>query len=123
MINFPKTIRSFRFAFQGLWQFFRQENNARFHLLATAIVIVVSIYWEIDRNEWLWVTLAVALVWVTESVNTAIEKLVDLVSPGYDTRAGAVKDLAAGAVLLAAIAALIIGILIFWPYVAITFGI
>ena len=122
MINFPKTLRSFQFAFQGVWQFFRQENNARFHLLATFIVAVVGFYVGLKRNEWLWITLAVALVWVTESINTAIEKLVDMVSPGYDTRAGAVKDLAAGAVLLAAIASFIIGTLIFWPYLAKAFS-
>jgi diacylglycerol kinase len=117
MIDFPKAIRSFRFAFQGIWQFFRQENNARVHLLATVLVIVAGWFFGLNRYDWLWITVAVALVWVSESMNTAIEKLVDMVSPGFDSRAGAVKDLAAGAVLLATLAAVIIGLIVFWPYV------
>ena len=117
MIDFPKSLRSFRFAFQGIWQFFRNENNAKVHLLATVLVGVAGVYFGLARNEWLWIVAAVALVWITESVNTAIEKLVDLVSPQFDPRAGAIKDLAAGAVLMADIAAVIIGGLIFWPHV------
>jgi diacylglycerol kinase len=117
MIDVPKSIRSFRFAFQGIWQFFRYENNARVHLLATLVVLVAGFSFGLTRQEWLWITVAIALVWVTESLNTALEKLVDIVSPGFDTRAGAVKDMAAGAVLMAALAAVTIGLLIFWPYV------
>ena len=117
MIDFPKTVRSFHFAFAGIWQFFRHENNARVHLLASGVVVAAGAYCGLNRGEWLWITLAVALVWITEAVNTALEKLTDLVSPGYDPRAGAVKDLAAGAVLIAAIAAAIIGALVFWPHV------
>lgn len=116
MIDFPKTLRSFRYAFLGIWQFFRYENNAKVHLLATIIVLIVGRYVGLARNEWLWIVAAIALVWITESVNTAIEKLVDLVSPTFDRRAGAVKDLAAGSVLLAALAAVIIGGLVFWPH-------
>ncbi|MES2731328.1 MAG: diacylglycerol kinase family protein [Bacteroidota bacterium] len=117
MIDFYKSVRSFRFAFQGIWQFFRYENNAKVHLLATALVVAAGVCFQLTKQEWLWIVVAIALVWVTESMNTAIEKLVDIVSPGFDVRAGAVKDLAAGAVLLAALAAVVIGTLIFWPYV------
>jgi diacylglycerol kinase len=116
MIDFPKSVRSFRFAFLGIWQFFRNENNAKVHLLATVVVLLAGYYFRLSPNEWLWIVAAIALVWITEAVNTAIEKLVDLVSPHFDPRAGAIKDLAAGAVLLAALAAVIIGLLIFWPH-------
>ncbi len=116
MIDFPKSIRSFRFAFLGIWQFFRNENNAKVHLLVTVIVLVAGYYFQLERNEWRWIVAAIALVWITELVNTAIEKLVDLVSPDFDPRAGAIKDLAAGAVLLSALAAVVIGGLIFWPH-------
>jgi diacylglycerol kinase len=120
MIDFPKAIRSFRFAFLGIWQFFRTENNAKVHLLATIIVLTAGYYFQLARTEWLWIVAAIALVWITELVNTAIEKLVDLVSPDFDPRAGAIKDLAAGAVLLAALAAVVIGGLVFWPYVGVS---
>jgi diacylglycerol kinase (ATP) len=117
MIDFSKSIRSFRFAFRGIRQFFRNENNARVHLLATVGVLMAGFFFGLTRQDWLWITVAIALVWVTESLNTALEKLVDLVSPGFDPRAGAVKDLAAGAVLMAALSAITIGLLVFWPYV------
>lgn len=117
MIDVPKSLRSFRYAIQGIRQFFRNENNAKVHLLASIVVTVAGFAVDLERQDWLWITLAVALVWVTEAVNTAIEKLVDMVSPGFDPRAGAVKDMAAGAVLLATVAAVIIGILVFLPYV------
>ena len=117
MIDVPKSIRSFRFAFQGIWQFFRYENNARVHLLATLVVLLAGCVFGLTRQEWLWITIAIALVWITESINTALEKLVDIASPNFNAQAGAVKDMAAGAVLMAALAAVIIGLLIFWPYV------
>jgi diacylglycerol kinase len=76
MINFSKSIRSFKFAKNGICIFFKDENNARVHLLASIIVLVAGFYFELNRNEWLWITLAIAVVWITEAMNTAIEKIV-----------------------------------------------
>ena len=86
------------------------------HLLASLFVLFFGFYFQIKSNEWLWIILAISLVWITEAINTAIEKLVDFVSPDFDERAGAIKDLAAGAVLFAAIASVIIGSIVFGPY-------
>lgn len=116
MIDVTKSLKSFRFALKGIGLFFKNENNARVHLLASIVVVAAGVYFRIDRFEWMWVICAIALVWVTESVNTAIEKLVDLVSPEFNPKAGAIKDLAAAAVLFAAVAAALIGALIFWPH-------
>ncbi|WP_413288133.1 diacylglycerol kinase family protein [Bdellovibrio sp. HCB337] len=116
MVDVFKSMRSFKFALKGIRSFFKTENNARIHFLASLVVIVLGFYFQLNRSEWLWIVLAIALVWITEMVNTAFEKLVDLVSPQKNTQAGQVKDLAAGAVLLAATAAVVIAVLIFGPY-------
>ena len=116
MINVQKSLRSFKFATNGIIQFFKLENNARVHLLAALIVLALGWYFQFQTSEWLWITVAVALVWITEALNTAIEQLVDLVSPDFNERAGKVKDLAAAAVLFAAITSVIIALFIFGPH-------
>jgi diacylglycerol kinase len=115
-ISLVKSIRSFQYAFKGIWYFFKEENNAKVHLLASVFVISLSSYFGLTSQEWLWIVLAIGLVWMAEAFNTAIEKLVDLVSPDFNARAGEVKDLAAGAVVFAATVALVIGIIIFKNY-------
>ena len=116
MLSIIKSLKSFKYAFRGIWLFFKNENNARIHLLASVVVIAAGCYFRLKQNEWLWISLAIGLVWSSEAFNTAIEKLVDLVSPEYNSKAGEVKDLAAGAVVMAAGVALVIGILIFKDY-------
>lgn len=89
--------------------------NFRIHLLAITLVGLAGWYFKLSSREWLWIILAVGLVLVTELLNTAIELLVDLVSPAFNTQAGKVKDVAAGAVLIAAFISVLIGIIIFMP--------
>jgi diacylglycerol kinase len=110
-----KAIKSFRFAFRGIKWVFISENNAKIHLAATILVLAAGFYFRLNLEEGIWISLSVALVWITESINTAIEKLVNIVSPQYNKAAGEIKDIAAGAVLLAAIFALITGLCIFVP--------
>ncbi len=116
-----KTIRSFRFAFNGICQVFKNENNAKVHALATVMAVVAGVFLRISVNEWLWIALAIALVWAAELLNTALEKLTDLVSPEHHPAAGAVKDLAAGAVLVCAVFAFVTGLVIFIPKVCLLF--
>ncbi|MGB3618665.1 MAG: diacylglycerol kinase family protein [Catalinimonas sp.] len=116
MIDLPKMFRSFRHAARGVVSVFRFENNARVHGPAAGVVILLGVVLDISRADWLWLLAAVAAVWITETINTAFEKLVDLVSPDYHPLAGQVKDLAAGAVLLAAIFAVLVGLLTLGPY-------
>ena len=85
-------------------------------MFAALLVIALSAYVNLTMNEWLWVISAIAMVLVAELFNSSIEKLVDLVSPAFNPKAGIVKDIAAAAVLITAVAAAIIGILIFYPY-------
>lgn len=117
-----KRLLSFVNAFNGLKVILWKEHNFRIHLFAAFLVIVLGIYFEVERHEWLWLIASISIVFITETVNTAIERLVDLVQPNQDPRAGQIKDIAAGAVLIASVAALVIGAIIFWPYFCLESG-
>ena len=117
-VRAPKGKRlplSFLFALKGLAHTFRTQLNFRIHLLAVAIVTVCGLALHLPATEWAILALTSGAVLAAEAFNTAIEVLVDLVSPEYHKQAGIVKDVAAGAVLLAAIVAVIVGLLIFVP--------
>jgi diacylglycerol kinase (ATP) len=109
-------VRSFVHAGAGLWHLIRAEHNARVHLLATLVVIGVAAWVRMRAEDWRWMICAVALVWITEALNTALEALCDVVSPAPHSSIRIAKDVAAGAVLIGAIAALLIGALTFAPY-------
>jgi diacylglycerol kinase (ATP) len=119
-MNRPSFIKSrynsFRFAFKGLYAVFRSEPNMHLHVLASVVVLVMGYRFEVTRTEWCLLILCIGIVWVAETFNTALETLTDLVSPEQNLWAGKTKDLAAGAVLLAAITAVIVGLFIFVPY-------
>ena len=110
-----RRVASFGHAFRGVGAALRSEVHLRFHALATAVVIGLGFYYHIARLEWALVALAVASVWAAELLNTAIEALTDLASPAYHPLAGKAKDVAAGAVLLAALGAVVVGVLVFGP--------
>ncbi|MGZ0170033.1 MAG: diacylglycerol kinase family protein [Planctomycetales bacterium] len=112
---FAGRVASFRHAFRGLRFTFRSEANAKIHLVATVAVVSAGLYFELSANEWCCISLAIALVIASEILNTAIERLVDIVSPEHNAAAGRVKDIAAGATLGAAGCALVVGVLIFGP--------
>ena len=114
--DFKKQLRSFSYAWQGILSCVGKEQNLSFHLIATVIVIIAGFVLGITRTEWTVIILCIGIVIAAELFNTAIEKLVDLVSPERHPIAGQVKDIAAGAVLVCAVAAAIIGLIIFIPY-------
>lgn len=116
IFSITKAIRSFRFAIAGIGKVIKSENNFRFHLFAAFCVLIAGFWLQISHTEWLFIILAIAMVLVAEAFNSAIEKLVDIASPQIHPLAGWIKDVAAGAVLLAAIAAAIIGLVVFVPY-------
>ena len=116
IFNIKKFVKSFFYAGRGICQLARHEQNAWVHMLATVAVIVAGLLVGINRYEWLGICAAIGMVWCAEAVNTAIEKLVDLVSPERHPQAGLVKDLAAGGVLICAIIAVIIALLVFLPH-------
>jgi diacylglycerol kinase (ATP) len=95
----------------------RTQHNAWLHAIATAAVLGAGLYVRLSRLEWCAIVLPMMAVWTAEAVNTAIELVVDLVSPDLHPIAGRAKDVAAGAVLIAACGAAIVGMLVFAPHV------
>jgi len=108
-------MKSFRFALRGIYLIVRNQHNFRIHLVAFFAILILGILTRITNWEWCVIILTCALVLSLEAINTALEYLVDLVSPEFEKKAGEIKDIAAGAVLISAIAAVIVGILIFLP--------
>ncbi|MNK02238.1 Undecaprenol kinase [compost metagenome] len=113
--SLSERIRSFNYAFAGLKTLFIEEHNARVHVIAAVIAIVLGFVLKISLNEWIALVIVMGLVFVCELFNTALEALADFASPGKHPQIKKVKDLAAAAVLLSAISALITGIIIFLP--------
>ena len=111
-----KRLKSFTYAWKGIGSFLRKEHNAWIHCTAMVVVTIAGFSFGITRTEWLIILLCFALVLAAEAFNTALERLVDLVSPNYHPIAGDVKDVAAGAVLICAVTTAIIGLIIFIPY-------
>ena len=110
-------LRSFGHAFRGLKVLLQTQPNARIHAVATVLVVAAGVLLRISPVEWALIVLAIAGVWTAEALNTAIEFLVDLASPDPHPLAGKAKDVAAGAVLIAAIGSAVIGGFVFGPYV------
>jgi len=108
-------LKSFGYAFKGIVYLMKSQENMLIHLIATILVIIAGFVLKVNLKEWALLAFAVGLVWVTEAINTAIEQFIDFINPGYHYSAGKAKDLGAGAVLLAAITAVVIGLLIFLP--------
>lgn len=112
-----KRIASFGYAWKGIKSFVSKEPNAWIHCSAIGLVTIAGFFFGITRTEWMIIILCFGVVLAAEGFNTAIERLVNLVSPQHHPIAGDVKDIAAGAVLICAVAAAIIGVIIFMPYV------
>ncbi|MBL4577676.1 MAG: diacylglycerol kinase family protein [Flavobacteriales bacterium] len=108
-------IRSFKHAFRGIGVTFRTQHNSWIHLLAIFAVIGLGVYTDLNLQEWIFISLAIGLVLIAELANTAIEFLGDAISNEYDEKLKNAKDIGAGAVLIAAIIAVIIACLIFIP--------
>ena len=109
--------KSFVYAARGMRTLVLEEHNARIHLMATVIVFAAGLCFRLPLIEWALLFVSIAMVWVTESLNTAIEYLADAITTEQNNNIRNAKDVAAGAVLLAAIFATIIGGLVFWPHV------
>jgi len=116
-----KFIRGFGYAFKGVGYAAKTQLNFRVHLVCGAIAVLLGYALHISTAEWLWISLCIGMVLLTELINTAIELLVDLVSPEYNEKAGRVKDMCAAAVLVTAITALVIGMVIFVPKIILYF--
>lgn len=110
-----KRLKSFKFAFNGIKLLISKEHNAWIHSFAAVCVIIAGFLFDISKTEWIAVVFAIGTVLAAEAVNSSIEAIADLVSPGYNEAIKRTKDLAAGAVLILAISAAIVGLIIFVP--------
>ncbi len=116
MNKFIRTrLASFKYAFSGWWYVIRTQSNAWIHTLASVMVILFGIWLEIDKNDWIFILIAVAFVWTAEFLNTALEVVVDLATKEHHPLAKVSKDVGAAAVLIAALTSVVIGLLILGP--------
>lgn len=106
---------SFRYAWEGIYVFFAREHNAWLHLAASIAVVIAAYCLKASYKEMALLSLVIGFVWVAEIFNTAIEGIMDFISPGYHPRVKLVKDISAAAVLVAALVAVITGAFIFIP--------
>jgi len=112
---FQSRIRSFQYALDGIKYALVTQQNTRIHALFTMAVIILGFLLEITKVEWITLFLAIGLVWMAELFNTAIEALVDLISPEHHDTAKICKDVSAGGVMVSALISILIGLLIFGP--------
>ncbi|HUM64458.1 MAG TPA: diacylglycerol kinase family protein [Chitinophagaceae bacterium] len=108
-------LSSFGHAFSGIQKFFQEEPNARIHLLATVVVLILAAYLNASRIEWILLTIVIGMVWAAEIFNTAIERIMDFISPHIDPKVKLIKDMSAAAVLVCAVLAAAVGLIIFIP--------
>lgn len=107
-------LKSFGYAFAGIWYCLRKERNYKVHMIAAICVCILAWYDELNRYQWSILVVTVMSVLMVEMINTAFELVVDMLSPEFHPIAKIIKDVAAGAVLIASISAFVIGILLFF---------
>lgn len=105
----------FRYAWNGIRWTFLEERNFRIHTIAAIIALIAGMLFRIEPAEWAAVLLSIGFVFVTEMINTVVELMMDHLSPGRNKAVGLIKDIAAGAVLIAAITAICVGLVVFVP--------
>ena len=108
-------LTSFTYAWAGIKQAFATEHNTWIHLSLTIMAVIGAVILKINKMEWMALIIVIAMVWMAELFNTAMEKAMDFISIEKHPQIKLVKDMAAAAVLVAAVAAIIIGLLIFIP--------
>lgn len=111
-----KFLKGFQYAFEGILYALKTQINMKFHLFASLLVILLAFLFHVSSTEALFLCFAVAIVWIAELFNTAIEALCDLISTNIHPLAKVAKDCAAGAVLIAALLAIAIGFIVFYKY-------
>jgi diacylglycerol kinase len=113
--TFVSRAHSFRYAFRGWWFVIRTQQNAWIHAVITMLVLLVAFWLRLPLRDWAMLFLTIALVWTAEFINTALEAVVDLASPQKHPLAKVGKDVGAAAVLIASLAAILVGLLILGP--------
>ena len=116
-ISITGRLKSIIHAVDGITELLKGQHNAWVHLIASFSIISFGFIFHINRMEWLFLVIAITLVWICEAFNTALEYLCDVASPDFHPLIKKSKDVAAGAVLLSSIGAMLIGLIVFLPYI------
>lgn len=115
-LTFSGRIRSIRCALNGIRIMIVSQRNAWIHAITTILVTSAGLWFGLTKSEWCWIMLAMIAVWTSEALNTAFEFLTDVASPEFHPLAGKAKDVAAGAVLISAAGAAVIGVTVLGPH-------
>lgn len=116
MIKIGRLLKSFLYAWRGLFKIFKEEQNLRIQLVAAVLAAAAGFFLRISRIEWLVLAIVIAMVILMEIVNSVVERVADVLKPRIDHYAKEIKDIAAAAVMVASIAAAVAGAIIFYPY-------
>lgn len=108
-------LKSFKYAFQGLFTMFKEEPNFRIHFIAAFLAVILGFYFGLTPLEWMLVTIVIGFVLISEIFNSAVERIANFVSPGHNKLIGVIKDISAAMVLVAAIVSIVVGLIIFVP--------
>lgn len=108
-------FQSFRFAFKGLGTLLKFEHNSRIHLFAAGTAIIFGVYLKINVSEWSLLIIVIGIVFITELLNSSLESLGDKINPEFDVMIGRAKNYSAAAVFIAAVVAIVVGAIIFFP--------
>lgn len=114
--SIAERLKSMSFALSGIGAMLRTQHNARIHLAATIAVVLAALWFQVAREEWVWLVFAMVAVWTAEALNTAFEFLCDVASPEFHPLVKEAKDVAAAAVLIASIGATVVGAVVFVPH-------
>jgi undecaprenol kinase len=117
MLKWKRLVKSFKFAFRGLGTLIKKEQNFRIHLIAAVFILFLSVYFKIALWQWAVIVMMVALIFILEMLNTVFERLVDMLKPRLHHYVGEIKDIMSAMVLVAALAAVILALIIFLPYI------
>lgn len=112
-----RLIKSFKYAFTGLFNLIAEERNFQIHIIAFVTVVILGVYFNISSAEWISIWIISAIVLAAEGFNSALEKTCDLISKEHHPQIKKIKDIAAGATLITALFAAGIGCSIFWKYI------
>ena len=110
-------LKSFKFAFYGAYKLITTEHSIMVQFSIAVLLNIAGFYFGISKTDWLFQTLAIGLVLSIEGLNTSVEKIADFIHPDFHHKIGFIKDIAAGAVFFAALTALTIGIIIYYPII------
>ena len=116
MIRIKRVYKSFTYAFRGLFKTLREEQNLQIQSLVALAILILGWYLKIEKGEWLVLVLVIDLVILMELINSAVERITDILKPRLDNYVKEIKDIMAAVVMLASIVAVIVGLIIFIPY-------